>query len=263
MDRASHNIPEASAEMLLNYLYPELEKEWIARHNGTFYRNYNADIMSVNPEGKYVNLSRDGFLRLIPQGLFTQDNELKGNNFKDKYEALKKRELILSEAFLPFDTFTFRQRLHLEREISELLNEKLNYLLLEYFHFDLAKETNPYVKEAAVLLPYVSQWRGNFKFIRNLLSTLARCEVNMTIGKYSDTDNTRLWMPQVKYHLLMNGLDSEEYSTANAEILPLRQFIIEWFIPFDIKCDIQIKQYDKPFTLNEDLVLNYNTAFHP
>ena len=34
--RQRNNIAEASAEMLLNYLYPEVERKWIAHGEGRY-----------------------------------------------------------------------------------------------------------------------------------------------------------------------------------------------------------------------------------
>lgn len=260
--KAPGNLSEINAEMLLNYLYPELEDKWTTRYKGTFYRNYNRDVLSVDEEEGEVELSRDGFLKLLPQGILTQDDELKGKEFAGKYETLQKRKRLLEEAFLPFDTFAFRKQLHIERQISELLNEKLAYLLKQYFHYDLAAETNRYVKEAAVLLPYISKWRADFGFIRTLLNSLTGYDVQMITGKYSQTDNTRTWLPMVKYHLMIPGLTAENYQALTAEVFPLRNFINEWFVPFDVKCDILIKQYYQPFTLNDKLVLDYNTELN-
>ena len=45
--RPVDRIPEIRAEMLLNYLYPELATKWMVSDKGSFYRNYNDDIMSL------------------------------------------------------------------------------------------------------------------------------------------------------------------------------------------------------------------------
>lgn len=256
------NISEISAEMLLNYLYPELEDKWVVHSDGTFYRNYNSDILSVDATDADVHLSRDGFLRLLPQGVLTWNNELKEGDFLEKYEALEKRRRLLNEAFLPFDTFAFRSRLRIERNISQLLETKLEYILKQYFHYDITLESNPYVKEAAVLLPYVSRWRGNYGFIRNLLGSLMGCEVRMTTGKYSQTDNTRCWLPMIEYHLLISGLTSEKYRRLTEDIRPLALFIKEWFIPFEVKCIIRLREYQRQFALNDSMTLDYNVELN-
>ena len=107
----NQQIPEISAEMLLNFLYPELEEKWIAHHDGAFYRNYSRDVLSVEPEEEQVSLSRDGLLRLLPQGLLSPEGELRTGDPDERHDEIQQRLKVLSEAFLPFDSFAFRRRL--------------------------------------------------------------------------------------------------------------------------------------------------------
>ena len=43
----NRNLYQVRAEVLLNYLYPELEKKWMVQCKGTFFRNYSQDILSL------------------------------------------------------------------------------------------------------------------------------------------------------------------------------------------------------------------------
>ena len=45
--RAINEIRQLRAEMLLNYFYPELQERWITDNKGSFYRNYNRDILAM------------------------------------------------------------------------------------------------------------------------------------------------------------------------------------------------------------------------
>lgn len=72
------NLPDISAEYLLNYLYPDQTEQWQAECAGTFYRNYSPDILSVEKDNATVRLARDGFLQLLPQGIIAPDDALKG-----------------------------------------------------------------------------------------------------------------------------------------------------------------------------------------
>lgn len=262
----TYEIPEIRAEVLLNYLYPELEDQWIANHDGTFYRNYNRDALSVTLSEKRVRLARDGFLKLLPQGLFTQETELKKHeklqDIQEKHKELEWRYKLLTEAFLPFDSLTFRRQIEIERHVSELLDTKLAYVLDKYFHFDLLNEANPYVREFAVLLPYVRQWRGDFGLLRNLLSSVLNCEVVMHERRYSETDSTKSWLPSIRYELLIPALDSEAYHTLYEELQPLIAFVREWFIPVEVVCDIVIKQHQVSQLINKPLILDYNTELN-
>ena len=224
------NLSEISAEMLLDYLYPDSEKQWVSRDKGAFYRNYNPDILGIDEENRLVKLSRDGFLRLLPQGVIVREDELKGDDVKER------------------------------RQVSELLNRKLEFILKEFFDFDLAGESNPYVREAAVLLPYVNNWKGDLDFIRLLLTDLLHCKVVLWKGSYATDDDAACWLPSAVYHLLIPRLSADSYQAKREEIEPLCRFLKEWFVPFDVHCEILIKEYGHSPRIGDRSVMNYNAV---
>lgn len=256
--RKRNRISEASAEMLLNYLYPEVERKWIAHGEGSFYRNYNNDLLDFDEETMEAWLARDTFLNLLPQGVINNDNDLKGEDAAEKFKKIQRRIQLLNEAFLPIDTTAFRQRLYVERQVSELLQNKLSYILEEYFGIKLDEVESPLVKEAALMLPYVSRKRGDFGLVGALLGALLHCKVKMMTGRYSHTDTTLRWLPLIRYELLIPGLSPEEFRSLNTTLQPLREFICEWFIPFEVKCDILIKEHHSEQQVNTRLTLGYN-----
>ena len=221
-EHLDNNLSEISAEMLLNYLYPDLADRWIVQAEGTFYRNYNSDLLAYDDEAAVVQLSRDSFNQLLPQGLL--------------YRSVERGKV---------------------REVSSLLETRLQEILSRYFGFDLASEQNHYIRETAVLLPFVSHLRGDLYFVRDLLSSLFRCEVQLTIGRYSETDNTRSWLPMAQYEMIMPDLSAEEYNRLMKDVRPLNEFVCEWFMPMEAKCFIDIRWKD--IDLPEEPVLNYNT----
>ena len=83
---------ETRAEFLLNYFYPEHPDQWQVENEGSFYRNYNRDLLSIDEELCTLRLARDGFLRLLPQGLLTEENELRKGDIKQKHEKLERRK---------------------------------------------------------------------------------------------------------------------------------------------------------------------------
>lgn len=260
--RINRNLSQIRAEVLLNYLYPEMESQWIAIDKGTFYRNYNQDALSIDEKEKKVVLARDGFLRLLPDGLLTKNDDLRGEDFAAKYKELEWRRELLNEAFSPFDTYVFLKKLTIERKASELLDQKLTFLLKSYFGFDINKESNALVKEAAILLPFVSRWRGDLGFVANLLGALMNCEVEMTKGRYSHQDTTRNWLPVVRYKLLIPGLTAEEFKKMKVDLVPLGDFLKEWFVPFEVRCEIDVKEHSQPQNPEGRLTLNYNTELN-
>ena len=86
-----------------------------------------------------------------------------------------------------------------------------------------------------------------------------KCEVLMSVGRYSHLDTTVCWLPKVRYDLLIPNLSAEEFKQRDAELQPLRDFITEWLIPFDVKCDIVVKWHNLPPLTNQNLVLDYNS----
>ncbi len=257
--RMDRNLYQIRAEVLLNYLYPEMENEWFAQCKGTFYRNYNQDILWLDLEEGKVQLTRDGFLRLLPEGLITKNDDLQGEDVSEKFKQLEWRKELLNESFAPFDTYVFHKKLTIERHTSELLDQKLDFLLKKYFDFDMAAEKSPLVREAAVLLPYVSRWRGDFGFVSNLLGALMNCEVEMSVGRYSHLDTTVCWLPEVRYQLLIPGLTREEYLQQTENLQPLIAFVKERFIPFDVSCRISIREHLVTKEWAGSMTLNYNT----
>ena len=244
--------------MLLNYLYPEVERKWIAHGEGSFYRNYNNDLLDFDDETMEAWLARDTFLNLLPQGVINNDNDLRGEDAAEKFKKIQRRIRLLNEAFLPIDTTAFRQRLYVERQVSELLQNKLSYILKEYFGINLDEVESPLVKEAALMLPYVSRMRGNFGYVGALLGALLHCKVKTMTCRYSQTDTTLRWLPRIRYELLIPGLSPEEFRSLNTALQPLREFICEWFIPFEVKCDILIKEHHSEQQVNTRLTLDYN-----
>lgn len=249
------------AEVLLHQLYPELSELWIAENEGTFYRNYREDAIQIDEETHRVKLSRNGFLRLLPQGLIASDDALKNGNFQQRYEELKKRKEELEELFRPIDSFAFRKQLKVEAQVSELLEGKVDFLLKKYFHCDRQKENNVLVRELMPLLPFVSRLRADFGWIRNVLSALMGHRVTMSISRYDWSEWRKDSQPLVQYRVWVPDLDNEEYQALEKQLPGLRDFICEWFIPFDTRCLIEIKE-EQQTRLNNRLTLNYNTRLN-
>ena len=253
------NLYDISAEFLLNYLYPDLMNRWKVDCVGTFYRNYSEDILEIDEEKTTVLLARDSFLRLLPQGLIATDKALKGGNFELKYENLKKKEELLRTLFKPVDTLAFRFRLHIENQVTQLTEKHLTFLLRHYFHYDITREKDSYIQKVAPFLLFVSQLRANFGFIRDLLACLFSHKVEIHKGLYTWKEDEHCACPAIEFQLIVPNLTAEAYDKLDKAIAPLREFLIEWFIPFDTHCVIGIKQHGQPFTLGESLTLDYNT----
>lgn len=255
------DIYEIKAEVLLNYLYPDLSQEWVADYKGTFYRNYSEDAMRIDEQMRKVVLSRDGFLRLLPQGLISDENELRGKDFSTGYEALQQKKNELVEFFRPVDSFSFRNSVHMEAQVADLLEARLDYVLNRYFDVDRRAEKNAYVKQIMPLLPYVSRLRADFSWLRDMLETLTGFEVSMKFTRYDWTGRFADSQPMVRYELWRPGLDKDSYAAFVEELSGLKDFVREWFIPFDTLCEIDVKE-DEPVLLDKGLLLDYNTRLN-
>lgn len=234
------NISEIRAEVQLNHLYPEQTDNWIVRDKGTFYRNYNSDILQLEEKLSQVNLSRDGLLRLLPQG-FIGPNK----NF-------------LEELFTPFDSWNFRDSVRNEEDLSQLLDNKLNILLETYYGVDIVNEKNPYIKEMMKILPLVSRLRGKYYKIGDILNVILNHKVTTHISCYNWSDKVADTQPMVSYKVWIPNLTKEAYRELDTNIEALASFLAEWFIPFDTRCVIELKT-EKATSLENNMLLNYNT----
>ena len=208
------DLSEISAEMLLERLYPELTDEWRVSYAGTFYRNYSNDAMMVDQDSRQLTVARDGWLKLVPAGLLSDENELREGDFASRNEKMHERVALLKEQILPFDSFAFRRRLHLERELSTLLEQKEFFILKQWFGIDWDSLTDPLVKEIARMLPYIKELRGNIYFVRDLLRSLLDTEVRLHRGVWSDSDTTRSRIPWLRYEIVRDGMDAEAFLQA-------------------------------------------------
>ena len=240
--KTKSNISALRAEVLLNHLYPEQSDSWVVSNKGAFYRNYSEDVLQLDAKLSQVSLSRDGLLRLLPQGLVSTKDELKA----------------AEELFVPFDSWRFRDSLRAEEDFAYLLENKLNIILKTYYGVDIEAETNPLVREMMKLLPLASSIRGNFHKIGDILMALLNQRVSTHITCYNWSDKTADTQPMVCYKIWVPELTSESYKELEKNIEALKNFLVEWFIPFDTYCAIEIKT-EKATSLNNTMLLNYNT----
>ncbi|MDO4949215.1 MAG: hypothetical protein Q4E55_03470 [Bacteroidales bacterium] len=253
---------EISAELLLNYLYPELEDKWLAYQKGSFSRNYAPDVLSINPKEAIVSLSRNGFLHYLPPLFLGSEDELKASDrfgrkrkgdFKQLAQQLHERIRTLSETFLPIDSFMFRQKLKREHIVADLLARKLEFVLKTSYKFDLEAETDEYVRKVAVLLPYVAKLRGNLSFVKSLLSVVTGYPVRMRLSAYNECDNTRFWMQKVHYDICVDGLTATAYADLTKRWERMLAFVHSRFIPFDCLFEAGAKGKSE-----EGKIMNYN-----
>lgn len=244
---------EISAELLLNYLYPDKMETWRVETKGAFFRNYNQDVMELDAQKNNVALARDGLMQMLPEGFFSNERSKKEENRKQE----KWRLDLIHEAFMPLHTFAFRSNLKLESEVTAMLNDSWDYLLTNVIGYKPAE--TPYTEMMGVL-PLIRNHKGDLQFVKALLSALCQCEVKFDCShRYSMSDSTRRWLPMVRYELLIENLDAEHYTMLREKLQPLIEFVQEWLMPFEMKCEIAIKDHGCDQVSGDKLILDYNT----
>lgn len=251
---------EISAEMLLGYLYPEKEDQWKVSCKGSFYRNYNDDSIRLDPDAAYVELARDGFLKYLPDGLLADVDDLRKLRDKsDAYEKINFRRNLLTDAFSPLDNFNFRERLHLEKQVSSVLYDKVKIILQDYFDINLEGEQDPLVRKLMMWLPFISDYRGDLHFVKMLLKKLLECEVELDLShRFSESDSSRAWLPEARYVAIIPDLGAEQFRECLERFAPLEAFIGEWFMPFDVNFVLDIRPHGSSERGAWKEILDYN-----
>lgn len=256
-------LGEMTAEMMLEYMYPGKENLWDVRCKGSFYENYSGDAMALDTTTGEVELARDGFLKMLPNVLISGANELKGRDYDDKHKKMEARKALLEEAFAPFDTFAFRQRLAVERNVSELLDTKIKYILKTFFSVDIDAIEDPLVKEASLLLPFVIRLRGSLPFVRDMIASLTGHGVTVDLShRHSLTESYLAWMPKVIFTVHVPGLNPETYKKEVERIEGLSKFIVEWLMPYDVVTETVVRDVESKDVLSDSSMLDYNSKLH-
>ena len=81
----------------------------------------------------------------------------------------------------------------------------------------------------------------------------------MQVGRYTWSDDIQDSQPYVEYRVIAPQLDNSTLNILCNNLIPLQEFINEWFIPFDTVCRIVVKDYSNNNTVKENLSLDYNT----
>lgn len=234
-------IPEIKAEFLLNTLYPELKEKWVAYFDGTFYRNYNSDVLSIFKDIEEVHVSRDSIVGLLPAGMISNEYSLKGTSeWRAIWEKQKKDIDKLRDAFCPIDTFLFRENLKLEDSASKVIDQNTELVLKEIFDIDVENETNPLKKVFLLMLPFIERLRTDYGFISNLLSELMSRRVEVVKRSYSDYDSTICSLPCVIFRVFADDLDVDSYKSLRTQLDELEELLREWYIPFDTHFEIEL-----------------------
>ncbi|MCF0218964.1 MAG: hypothetical protein HUK14_04205 [Muribaculaceae bacterium] len=241
------------AEVILDMLYPNM-KDIIVRDKGSFYRGYNPDLMDIDLSRNEIELSRDGTLKFLPNNFLSNDDEL-NKDIRERSEIVNRRIKLLGDAFMPIDTYVFMQCLKAQREVDSLLRDKAQNILRIFFNYDVTQETNPYIAQIAYLLPFARLLKGKIGMLKRLLTIVVEEPIVSHSYPYSALDTTVGYMPKTLFSVQKSGLTEETYPEYFSQIKALRDFVADWFIPFDHIFEMEV--VDTKAGKNE--LLNYNT----
>jgi len=252
-----------------------IETDLNVQMDGIFSRNYEPDLLNTDIEKDHttITLSRDGIFHLLPEKLFFEENMLrpKGKRyfeFNEKYKELTQKKKEILAFFKPFDTEFFKLNLELEKkqnELAEIGNEIFQKLFIEEIeliintqannifrpeHQNSKPEPDKNIDALKKLLPFVSQIRGNFPLIIDLLKNI------LSVDKIEIKEIKPL---KKRFIIHKEKMNKEEYMNMSKALIPFFDFLQKWFIPVELTCDFQIKDYQQRFILGEELILDYNT----
>jgi hypothetical protein len=244
---------ELCAEQVLAVHFPDI-KEWTANYGSFFSRNYTGDLKDCNPRDKKVSLSRNGIYDILPEKMFFDPNELRNKEsraFAQRVAELYEEERNIQKYFQPFDSYFFNRSLNIRLNVNRLVDDKVEMMLRLLFDYDLHAEKNPYIRLLAPMLLQVTELRSDFDRLSTMLAAIIDCRVDY---KMPTQDRVLFTVHKLQ-------LNSREYADFMLLLKPLFDFVQEWFVPMEMDCGYQVKDYQQPFVLSDDraLVLDYNT----
>lgn len=224
---------------------------------GHFNRNTSEEIIEMDEYKNILNvkLSRDGLMRHLPEALFFKESSLlhlREEAYHKELKRIKKEKRALQAFFRPFDTILFENNLMLEEcinDYSENIDEKL---IQFYFGIDLEKEKNPLIRQIAPFVLKASEIRGDFDKMQKLLEVLFKRKVELLFVEKSA-------LITVQFIIHIPQLTTEKYKERMTLLGEFFAFFSEYFLPFDMNYDYQIKDKNQVFRLGENLILDYNT----
>ena len=253
LDHRHIDISELKAETWLVCHYPEIT-EWVVNHGSFFSRNYENEIVTCIPSMRELSTSRNGLYEVLPERIFFSDDELRELEQRDlvKKEAeLRELKDLIKKFFQPFDSILFNKSMEIERLTMHIEEHRIEDVLLHFFDYDLAKETNPFVRRFAPLVIYATKLRGDVAKLTQILAALLDCRV----------EHFQRGANVIMFIVHKEGLDSHGYREFTQQLRPLFEFLQYWFLPMDTMCGYKVKDYSKDFVISAEkpMVLDYNT----
>lgn len=254
-------IGELKAETWINTYFPEIRSVRVGT-KGIFYSNYCEDLLEVEPPNKdaiRISLSRDGLFHLLPEALFVDENHLRDPKQKHKPFTPEKEQIL--NFFVPFDSEYFQVTLGLDKEVQHLETEMVDELLKSLYDIDIQEIQSPTIKKALPLLLQVSEIRGDYALIENLMAAITGfdTEIEQVFRSHPDSSGGEQEISVARIVFNIPSLTQSEYAVLYQELDEFVQFVSEWFFPAEQAFEYAIKEKGHPFVLDGTLTLDYNT----
>lgn len=224
------------------------EDELLISCSGGLQRPYRKDVLSADvkqdaahKEYLHVQLSRNGFIDLLPEGLFftpTNTEYQSAVEMAAAHKANKIKEQNIRRFFIPFEFGFFWQRLQLEREEIGLLNDLLNRMLEDAQFFWPIEPDVPgnFARSLTALLPSAHEIAGNYEVISQCLETILeeRVVLKSIINKTGQAPRELLpafGQQQLGIDTLCGDCFQEESLMIELTIGPLKHSQIQDFLP--------------------------------
>ena len=160
-------------------------EDFVIANKSTFSRPYRRDIISVdnllNDNMLTLNLSRNSLYDTLPEGLFhSPQSSNSGSSFSAYRKAVKEEEQEARAFFAPIENEFFLQRLRIESNERELLDDFYNLndnFLIEFWNID-TKIPEDYILKLIKLLPHSYKIAGDFELTRLSLEKILNEKVS-------------------------------------------------------------------------------------
>ncbi|MBW1296745.1 hypothetical protein [Aquimarina litoralis] len=159
-------------------------------NNSTFSRSYRRDVIDIkldtysrDKDKLQLHLSRNGLYDTLPEGFFHEPVKAKSDiSFTELHQKQKKEEKDARAFFSPLENEFFTQRINIEKNERELINEFANLrtdFLLKFWNID-PNIPKDYSIKLLQLLPYVHKISGEIELTALSLEKIIDEKVTIT-----------------------------------------------------------------------------------
>ncbi|GAA0723935.1 hypothetical protein GCM10009430_27930 [Aquimarina litoralis] len=173
-------------------------------NSSTFSRSYRRDVIDIkldtysrDKDKLQLHLSRNGLYDTLPEGFFHEPVKAKSDiSFTELHQKQKKQEKDARSFFSPLENEFFTQRVNIEKNERQLINEFANLktdFLLKFWNLD-PEIPSDYSIKLLQLLPYVHKISGEIELTALSLEKIIEEKVTIkrkyhTLEDAEDEDN--------------------------------------------------------------------------